>query len=206
MSQDTSLLISRLWSTWSNVFQKSTNMVLTEPPASIVSIHSCNRYIRAWAVDRPLTAPNRHLSNDGCRISSIHPPVIDSRIFPNVGIREIGRRSSWNERGGLTFGAVWTPVWVVVTVDVSTWGDGGLKLNKNAVRRTSMGVSVWWKVYRVSNTALPAPFAWYIIPTDFVLIFVFLCIYIDLYDIDCVLISDVQAPWNGVWMRSSDLL
>ena len=54
-----------------------------------------------------------------------------------------------------------------------------------------MGVSVWWKVYRVSNTALPAPFAWYIIPTDFVLIFVFLCIYIDLYDIDCVLISDV---------------
>jgi len=38
-------------------------------------------------------------------MSSIHPAIIDSRIFPNVGIREIGLRSSLNERGGLTFGA-----------------------------------------------------------------------------------------------------
>jgi len=48
--------------------------------------------------------PNWYLSNDGCSTSSIHPPIVDSKIFPNVGISEIGRRSSWSGRGWLTFG------------------------------------------------------------------------------------------------------
>ena len=43
----------------------------------------------------------------------------------------------------------------------------------------------------MSHAALSVPLVSYIVGIDFVLTFVFLCTYIDLYDIDCVLTSDV---------------
>jgi len=84
-------MISRLWSTWSNAFRKSTNTVLTEPPAaSNVSIHSCNRDIRSWAVERPLIVRQTggqlfgklYLWNEAVQSQSYYRVSIETRVRP----------------------------------------------------------------------------------------------------------------------------
>ena len=59
----------------------------------------------AWVVDRPLSPPYWFTSSLSMIVeSSIHPHTIRSNCFDKTGVNEIGLKSLFMLRGGLTFG------------------------------------------------------------------------------------------------------
>ena len=89
---DFSFSTTRLWSTWSNAFAKSSKSTRVELPLSRAACQRCITSTNARVVERPFKPPNCLASSLSATASRIQPPTIPSRVqmLANCGCQRYG--------------------------------------------------------------------------------------------------------------------
>ncbi len=106
-----SLVISMVWSMWSNALLKSKSRILTycfslQSSAALLQLWYSST--SAWTVELPLLQPYWVGSTFTMTLSQIHFTTKDSWILLTTGVRDIRRRSFSSLSEGFTLGSYTT--------------------------------------------------------------------------------------------------